>query len=297
MICVIRLTDITIYFRDIQNRAMKKIKTILIPTDFSKNAGRAAEYAIQNLAAPDVCFWLVHVYHIYYTGAVISVDLDDLLQQEREASLKKEAEALQIKYPKITIKYRAIQGLLVDVVTRLIDSQAIDLIVMGTKGASGVKEVLLGSNAANIMRNASIPIILVPDSAEIRPIKRILFATDLQYINGYDSIQPLHAIAKETGAKIEILHLSEVIPDAIGMNREELRLDTVFMDVPHEFHFREQLATEDDILDYSHEIDADLIVVVSRQHGFFYRLLHRSVTRKLSMHTDLPVLVLKEQKS
>jgi nucleotide-binding universal stress UspA family protein len=274
---------------------MKKIKTILIPTDFSQNADRAVEYAIANFASPDVCFWLIHVYHVYYTGAVISIDLDELLQKEREKSLKEEVDALKVKYPDITIESRAIQGWLVDVVTKLVDTQSIDLVVMGTKGASGVKGVLLGSNAANIMRNSTAPVILVPDSPVVKSIKRILFATDLQYINGFNSIQPLHALAKESGAKIEILHISDVIPDPIGMNKEELRLSTVFNDVDHEFHFRNQVLIEDDILDYAHEIEADLIVVVSRQYGFFYRMLHRSVSRKLSMHTDIPVMILKEQ--
>jgi nucleotide-binding universal stress UspA family protein len=47
-------------------------------------------------------------------------------------------------------------------------------------------------------------------------------------------------------------------------------------------------------LDYAHEVDADLIAVVARSYGFFERIVHRSTSRKLSMLTNVPLLILRE---
>lgn len=273
---------------------MKGIKTILIPTDFSKNARSAVEYALQNFNGEDVCFWFLYVSRVKYSGATVSKDVDDLLREESEASMKDELELFRQKHPKSIIKGLAYQGALVDIVTKIVNKEQIDLIVMGTQGASGVKEVVLGSNAANIMKHSTKPLVLVPANHTTEQFKTILFATDLKFIKGYETIQPLHRIAKESGAKLEILHLSKEKGTTDEHAKEELRLDTVFSDIPHQFHFQDQTIPEDDILDYSHKVSADLIVVVSRSHNFFSRLLHRSVSRKLSMHSDIPVLILKE---
>ena len=274
---------------------MSTVKHILIPTDFSENAEIALRYAISNFNGPEVIFSLIHVYHLPYSGAVISIDLDDLLKQERIKLMKQTLTDAREQFPQAMIKANTMQGLLVDGIAKLSESETIDMIVMGTKGASGIKEILIGSNAVNVMRHAKPPVILVPKETKVHVIRNIVFATDLRYINGFSSIKPLRNIVKSTGSKLEILHLQSDSDDPTEMNREELRLSTVFSDVPHRFHFEEMTQPEDDILDFAHKMGADLIAVVSRHYGFFYRMLHRSVSRKLSMHTDIPVLVLKEK--
>jgi nucleotide-binding universal stress UspA family protein len=220
---------------------MEPLNVILIPTDYSDNARIAAEYAVENFATEGLAFWLVNVYRLKYSGAIISVDLDELMRSDSESSMEAELKFMQRKYPNLTIKGRTFQGALVDVITKLVGSKEISMIVMGTKGASGVKEVVLGSNAANVIKMLPVPVLLVPETLGSNVIKTILFATDLKYIKGYETIQPLHSVARKSQANLEILHLSngEVLPEE--MLKEELRLDTIFRDIPHKFHFKNQV--------------------------------------------------------
>lgn len=270
------------------------MKNIIIPTDFSANATKAMDFAISNFSDPETSFWLTHVYRMPYSGAVVSVDLDDLLKNDREEEMRKELIAARAKFPDLQIKGHTIQGSFVDVITKIVKKESIDMIVMGTTGATGAKGVLLGSNASNIVKNAAVPVLLYPNDCGVSTTKKVVFATDLEHVKGYDTFLPIRQIVKETGVELDILHLEDTTDQPIDEERESLLLDSIFVDLPHGFHTKELTYAEDDILDYAHDVNADLIAVVARNYGFFERLVHRSTSRKLSMLTDVPLLILKE---
>lgn len=270
------------------------MKNIIIPTDFSKNARLALDFAVNNFNDPDTVFWLTHVYRMPYSGAVVSVDLDNLLKEDREEDMRKELAAVRERFPGIQVKGHTIQGTFIDVITKIVDNESIEMIVMGTTGATGAKGVLLGSNAANVVKHATVPVLLYPNGCGIEKMNKVVLASDLKHVKGYETFKAVRQIVKETGSKLDILHLESADDDAIANERESLLLDTIFVDLPHGFHTKELSHPEEDILDYAHEVDADLVVVVARSYGFFERIVHRSTSRKLSMLTDVPLLILRE---
>ncbi|MFK7784020.1 MAG: universal stress protein [Crocinitomicaceae bacterium] len=270
------------------------MKRIIIPTDFSQNARLALDYAINNFNDTSTVFWLTHIYRMPYSGAVVSVDLDNLLKEDREEDIRKELAAARERFPNVQIKGHAIQGTFIDVISKIVENESIEMIVMGTTGATGAKGVLLGSNAANVVKHATVPVLLYPNDCGVMSTKKIVFATDLKHVKGYETFQPIRQIVKGTGSKLDILHLDSSKDDAMSIERETLRLDTIFLDLPHGFHSKELKVAEEDILDYAHEADADLIAIVARNYGFLERIVHRSTSRKLSMLTDVPLLILRE---
>lgn len=270
------------------------MKNIIIPTDFSKNARLALDFAINNFNDPDTVFWLTHVYRMPYSGAVVSVDLDNLLKEDREEDMRKELIAARERFPDLQIKGHAIQGTFIDVISRIVENESIEMIVMGTTGATGAKGVLLGSNAANVVKHSKVPVLLYPNDCGVKTMSKVVLATDLKHVRGYETFKAVRQIVKNTGSKLDILHLESSDDDAIANERESLLLDTIFVDLPHGFHTKEMKHPEEDILDYAHEVGADLVTVVARSYGFFERIVHRSTSRKLSMLTDVPLLILRE---
>jgi len=270
------------------------MRKIIIPTDFSKNAQAAMDFAISNFNDPDTEFWLTHVYRMPYSGAVVSIDLDNLLKEDREEDMKKELAAVRERFPGLHIKGHTIQGTFIDVISKIVENESIEMIVMGTTGATGAKGVLLGSNAANVVKHAKVPVLLYPNDCGVKSMNKVVFASDLKHVKGYKTFKPIRQIVKEAGAKLDILHLENYDDGLIDMERESLLLDTIFVDLPHGFHVKELKLAEEDILDYAHEAGADLIAVVARNYGFFERIVHRSTSRKLSMLTDVPLLILRE---
>lgn len=270
------------------------MKNIIIPTDFSSNAELALDFAISNFNDAETVFWLTHVYRMPYSGAVVSIDLDNLLKEDREDEMRKELAAARERFPELQIKGHTIQGTFIDVISKIVDNESIDMIVMGTTGATGAKGVLLGSNAANVVKHAKVPVVLYPNDCGVKSLKKIVFATDLKYVKGYETFQPIREIVKNTGSELDILHLENTDDDSISRERESLLLDSIFVDLPHGFHTKELKHAEEDILDYAHDVEADLIAVVARSYRFFERIVHRSTSRKLSMLTNVPLLILRE---
>lgn len=272
-----------------------KFSTILIPTDFSENARKAIEFAIKKFNSDETTFILLHTYKLNHYGAVVSVDLDDILKEDRLKSMQEEKEWVLENFPNVQLKTATFQGMVVDIVSRYSASNNIDLIVMGTKGATGAAEVLLGSNAANVVKSVDTPLILVPGNVTDKPIKEVLFATDLKESKSFETIQPLRTLLKTVDARLEIVHIVSGDDKKEQIAKEELKIDTVFEDIDHQFNFIENQDIETGILEFSDEINADMIVAVARNYGLLEQIFHRSVTRKLSMHTQLPLLILREK--
>lgn len=274
---------------------MKNFKTILIPTDFSENARKAVEFAVTNFNSDETTFVLLHTYKLSHYGAVVSVDLDDILKDDRMKAMEEEKQWISENFPDIQLKTATYQGMVVDIVSRYTAANDVDLIVMGTKGATGAAEVLLGSNAANVVKSVKDPLILVPESVIGRPVKEVLFATDLKETQAFETIQPLRTLLKKLEGRLEIVHISSTDDNREEMSKEELKLDTVFEDIDHKFNFLENQDVETGIMEFSDQVNADMIAVVARNYGLLERIFHKSITRKLSMHTTLPLLVLKEK--
>lgn len=274
---------------------MKNFNTILIPTDFSENARKAVQFAINNFNSNETTFVLLHSYKLSHYGAVVSVDLDDILKDDRVKAMEEEKQWVLDSFPDVQLKTATYQGMVVDIVSRYTASNDVDLIVMGTKGATGAAEVLLGSNAANVVKSVKDPLILVPESVISKPVKEVLFATDLKETQAFETIQPLRTLLKKIEGRLEIVHIASKDDKQDVMSKEELKLDTVFEDIDHKFNFLENQDIESGIIEFSVQINADMIAVVARNYGLLERIFHKSITRKLSMHTTLPLLVLREK--
>jgi len=96
--------------------------------------------------------------------------------------------------------------LAVDFILETIDKKKPDLVVMGTTGASGLKEMIIGSNTSTIVEKAKCPVIAVPEKKIFSAIKSITYATNYNLTDIY-ALEKLVEIAKLFHAKITLLHV------------------------------------------------------------------------------------------
>src|SRR5690606_1992138 len=195
------------------------MKNILLPTDFSNNAWNAIDYALKLFKDDECLFYLLHSYSPPLVppttaGVTTAATTEILLDSARKASedglndvLKKISQTN--KNVKHQYKILSEYDFFVGAVKTVVEDYRIDLIVMGTKGSSGLKEVIIGSNTAGVIGNVKSPILAIPENAVYGPIKEIAFATDYDYYCEKDEISPLVDIANKTGASIKILHALE----------------------------------------------------------------------------------------
>ncbi len=143
---------------------MTEIKTILVPTDFSDHSKHATNTAIGLAKTLGASIHLVHVLHYpVLVGAVGQVAFpQDLWTQVRDGAARKLEKASQsVSVAGIAVETHLTEGANAQAVVELAKKIKADLIVMGTRGLSGLKHVMLGSVAERTVRLAPCPVMTV----------------------------------------------------------------------------------------------------------------------------------------
>jgi nucleotide-binding universal stress UspA family protein len=268
---------------------------VLVPTDGSKNANHALNYALNLLDGQEVEFILFQSYDIPVYTADIPMPVDTLGHDELQRILEKDAQNLRKTYAEsgFTFSTRVEMGSLSFNVNALLEELAIDLVVMGTKGASGWEGVIIGSNTADVIQAASCAVLAVPHGAEIAVPKTILFASDNKGLSSNEVVAPMIRLAKLYKAHI---HLMNVLDEGKLTTVDEavagLRLDNLLEGIDHTFHFEYGKDKAQAIETYLNTHDIDLLAVVPRRNNFFDAIFHKSVTRKLALHSMVPLLAM-----
>ena len=146
------------------------MKKILLPTDFSDNAENAIKYAVQLYKDEKCNFILLNTYTpIIYQVEHLQASAPQLqvLEIVKETSKRKLNELIQtikteFNNPNHTFTQISAFNTLTAEIDALFEGNIMDLIVMGTKGASGLKEVLFGSHTIHVLKNTKCPVIAIP---------------------------------------------------------------------------------------------------------------------------------------
>jgi nucleotide-binding universal stress UspA family protein len=265
---------------------------ILVPTDFSKPSLTALIYAaemIKKLQGEILLLWFNSVQTGRKTlnrwkkleqemNKVASEDAQHLLEEMR-ASVK----------GNISINYFATNGAsFAESINEFAKEHEVDMIVMGTKGASGLKKVVMGSNAASMIDLSIIPVLVVPSGIAYEPLKKIVYASDLT--NWELEIKTIASFASIYKATVHVLH---VTPTAANKKQDKTFLPDMIKTAGYEKIVYKDISSDNiqkSIDSYIQEIEADMLAMFTHKLDFYEKLFGRSVTRQLAFHTSVPLL-------
>ncbi len=171
------------------------MKKILVPTDFSQRAREALDFAIQFNEKLKGKIILMHVLEFPYESYDIIADIDvpvvhgvfhDDFIDKVHSRLEKVAKSIPdgIEF-KTKVKY----GHAYSSISKEIAEEKVDFIIMGSNGASGLKEIFIGSVAEKVIRNADCPVITVKGPTDINKMKNFVFASDLSEEQDFIALQ------------------------------------------------------------------------------------------------------------
>jgi nucleotide-binding universal stress UspA family protein len=268
------------------------MKRILLPTDFSDYSVKAIGYALKIFKNVNCKFFLMHTYMPpvynaeYLVGSPGLIGLGDVMQETSLTHLEKENDN-----PKHTFVVHTAFNTLLGEVTETVASEGIDLIVMGTKGATGAEEILFGTNTVHVIKKANCPVLVVPPNFEYENPLEILFPTDFEIAYNKQGLNPLLEIADEHGSQINVLHVStgnELTQDQEKQKKSLERIlgnKALFHDVPN-----------NEIIDAINAFQAkekiNLLVMVQNKHTFMERLFIEPVIKKIGFHVNIPFMVI-----
>ncbi|MDW5288485.1 universal stress protein [Formosa sp. PL04] len=278
------------------------MKNILLPTDFSKNAWNAMEYAL-NLYKDEVCtFYIFNVYYQLssgpYTGITSSKAREAIYHAQAENSkegLKEVLSKINTIYnnPKHTYESLSKYEMFSTAVETLVKALNIDCIVMGTKGASAFKEMTLGSNTASLIGLVKCPIIAIPKSKGFKHIKEIGLSTDYDISFTEHGLKPLLSLAISNSSKLSVLHIMDrnnLLTTGQTESLEHLKI--ILKEVPTEFFTLTDIGVSSGVHAFVESRKLDMLCVVAKEQDFLKRILNHSYSKSISNHSNVPLLIL-----
>ncbi len=278
------------------------MKRILIPTDFSDNAWNTILYAMELYKDVPCEFHILNSYEVKPVQLISTVSSQrighyyDIVKTKSEESLVMILDDITNSNPNSNHVFKSISkaGSFRKVMKRVVKAGHFDIIVIGTKGATGAKEVFLGSNTQKIIRSIDdCPILVVPEDAFFESISEIAFATDFERVYYKAEIKPIIDLAIYQQATVRMIH----VYDKPKLNKVQCynssTLEQYFKEVKYDFHVIPDFSTiEKAIQGFIEELEIDVLAMINYEHSFIERLTREAVIKKITFHTTIPFLVI-----
>ena len=277
---------------------------ILLPTDFSKNALNAIRYATDLYAEQECTFFLLHV----YKADSFSIDGSAYRPKEGERSYEIEKKKTEEQFeklmkmlrlrpanPKHTFEIVVTYDTLFDAAKAVIAKRDIDMIFMGTKGMTGSRTVIFGTNTIKIMEGITeCPVLAVPEDIGFSPFKEIVFPTDFKNPFKRRELIYMTHIAQLHHAFIRILYIRKSDKLTPEQQDHKVLLESILKNTDHSFHELEDLSVQAGINAFLESRNSSMVAFMNRKHSFFSSILSKPLVKELGYHSKVPVLVLKD---
>ncbi len=273
---------------------------ILLPTDFSKNAWNAIQYAI-NLYAKEACtFYLLHSSYFKYAHSrtLITSHFISTLQKQG----KEDMEDFMVKLEKESInpnhEFKTILTTedLKIAIRDAVEEYQINMVVMGTKGANEAPDIFAGSNTVDTIHNVkNCPVLIVPNEHEYVKPKLLAFPTDYNRFYKDKELRPLLNMADLHSSKIKIFHIN-VEKKLTTIQRNNMKvLDDYLLFHAHNFYWLPKNTEKTKAIEaFIRDLNIDMLVMVNYNHSIIENLLNEPVIKKLAFHPKIPILVVPE---
>ncbi len=277
------------------------MKKIVLPTDFSENALNAIDYALQLFKDETCAFFILNTYTPMIYNYEYQLNADqymmeavDMVKKNSEEKLDELVRTLKKKYNNLKHKFKTISSfnILSDEVIELTDQYDLDLVIMGTKGASKDREILFGSNTIHVIKKSKCPVLAIPENFDFEAPKEILFPTDYKINYQLKVLKLIIEIANMYNPRINILHVfydEELTKD---QDQNKMKLDDYFNNTAHLFYNVSNQNITDAIKKFQLRAKINLLIMMNNRQSFFEKLFSKSAINQIALHLNIPLLVI-----
>ncbi|GHC62065.1 universal stress protein [Ulvibacter litoralis] len=278
------------------------MQQLLLPTDFSENAWNATKYALRFFEKKKVTFHFLHIdislpsvkeEDLHVAGFSIKKEIPKHLKDQMEQWIQR----IKSNYPNEnhSFEYLISQTTFISGIRDYILKKDIDFIIMGTKGASGVKEMTLGSKTGAVITRVKCSILVIPEEASFKYPINIGFPTDFNMSYKQKVIDTLYEVTKMFQSSIKVLRVAQTqkpLDNFQNTKREELK--ERLSDIPLSFHVIEDPNLDNALQSFVTTMQIDMVAMIAKNLNFFQRILFKPQVAKISYHVQIPFLVLHE---
>ncbi|WP_113925364.1 universal stress protein [Cognataquiflexum aquatile] len=283
------------------------MKTILVPYDFSKEANYAFEFAIELAKRTKNKLELLHIIELpspqsfssYGEVGSFSSESSQIFMIELIEKRKKQMAAMEEEFKDDGFKFETkmvFGNPFAGISKEIIDAKA-DIVIMGSKGSSGMEEVLVGSNTEKVVRHASCPVITIKGPVSAENIRKVVFASNFEGVPS-EVIDRLKTAVATIGAEIHLVKINT--PSMFESTRtsmekmktfaEDFEINAASMQVYN------STSEEEGILEFADDVNADMIAMATHGRTGFLHLLSGSIAEDVVNAAQRPVWTMKSKK-
>lgn len=272
---------------------------ILVPTDFSNTAKKALHYAMDIAHRTNGKVYLYHSHTVIESPFIETVEVREKHNQGEEKKLMDQLHQLRdagkVQYPGVEVIVALGRSPFVASFLSFCANYEIDLVVMGTQGATGLRKVVIGTFAARVIEQTKVPLLLVPEHFEWKVPQHFVIATDCKAADTHTA-RLADALAKLYSAEIAVVTIHET------SNNGKAADNAVFSECVLEMQAAAGgRAMESKMLEGRHLTSAleqlhdtteyDVLVMTRRKKTFIKKLFGESITKHMGYLTHYPLLV------
>lgn len=273
------------------------MKRILVPTDFSKHAEYALKVAAQIAKKNNGEIFLLHMLELPTSGndaLSTSHDMPELIFF-KNAAVQKLDDMMNVPYLDGLSVSKIIQfEMAFDGIIKNGEAHNVDLIVMGSHGASGFQEMFIGSNTEKVVRNSNVPVLVIKHEDENFSADHFVFASDfsdeikkpfekvINFANKFNS--HIHLVNINTPNNFKSTRVAQKTMDEFISNFDFKNYTT---------HIYNDINVEKGILHFAKSINADLIGMSTHGRKGISHFFNGSISEDLVNHAKRPVITFK----
>ncbi|HAV54976.1 MAG TPA: hypothetical protein DCX41_08640 [Aequorivita sp.] len=278
------------------------MKKILVPTDFSKNAYAALFYATKLFSDEALQITILHSFGEEVGKLTSRVDIGrseniiEKLYRQSDEDGQQLVHQITLDSSKVAHKFEVIStpATLSKTINKLVATEGIDLVVMGSKGRTGAEDVLVGSTTVKITKSLEgCPLLIVPREVDYVIPTNIAFATDFNDFYQLSKLRPIVRLVRQYNSNLHVVHVGAEgdLNVLQHQNLEHYKNDLTEYDT--EFHF---IPKKENISKTLHNFidgrNMDLLALVYHKHAFLKQLFREPVVSRVGKHTHTPTLVI-----
>ena len=272
------------------------MKNILLPTDFSKNSKNAIEYSLKLFEGETVTFHILNSQKPtgYITADVLYGAAGDSVYDGILNDNKKELEKLirhcesQSENENFTFVPKIDFDNIVDAVNQAVSLNNIELIIMGTNGATGAEEVVFGSNTLKLIRKANCPVLAIPEGYVFNKIESVLLSVNYQYELKTDALGVILDIVRKHDSTLKILEIEE---NNVEVNSPKGNYIDLFIGINIERFCIKNIPSAVAIDAFTQLIPVQLHAMFVERKSLLDRFIFGSETSKISYSSRVPLLI------
>lgn len=270
---------------------------LLIPVDFSENARVAADYAAQIVQHTDDEITLFHSFTSHVNKFANAKHLVDPTEEEAHAKMQSLVAELLQKYPSIKISTLFANGILSESLEKQEIKDSYQTVIMGTKGATGLESVLIGSNTYDVIKESRIPVLAVPKNAIKLKKDNIALLTNFKpgELEVLKQAIPLYG----KNFHLQLIHINKneldinILDDKLKKWIKQIVVETGIEDISYIVKSPSYFAgSRENIANGIHTIirdeDIDVILITKSRKTFFQNIFTENIVKHMAFEIEVP---------